>query len=241
MVRVRSGQSKQRFDRIQPVNRVGWLLDFAALGEPADVEVSVLFAADKITVERNNRLRFVEFEVGLGRFAERDRRRLAMDIEIHRLVNEPARFREFIADQLPQPRARRGTAALQQETQSLAAIRLGFLRQLAQKIQRRLALHDIAVPDEPHRAVGIVNVQDGGLRIVVRGAVAVRVQRVAFDLRRSAVIRFDDQRNGAAARRHRGREELRRTVDVIFRRFAERQNLFLRAAAPTQPKPREQE
>ena len=101
MVRVRSGQSKQRFDRIQPVNRVGRLLDFAALGEPADVEVSVLFAADKITVERNNRLRFVEFEVGLDRFDERDRRRLAMDIEIHRLVNEPARFREFIADQLP--------------------------------------------------------------------------------------------------------------------------------------------
>ena len=76
---------------------------------------------------------------------------------------------------------------------------------------------------------------------MVRGAVAVRVQRVAFDFRRSAVIRFDDQRNGAAARRHRGREELRRTVDVIFRRFAERQNLFLRPPTPTQPKAREQE
>ena len=240
MIRVRAGQREQCFDRIQPIHRIGWLLDFPAFDESSNVDVSVLFAANEIAVERNNHLGVLELVVRRDGFAKRNRGRLPMNVEIHRFVSKPAGLGKLVADQLLQPSARGRTAALQQKTQPLAAAGLRFPGQLAQKIQRCLAPHDIAVLDELHRAVGIVKVEEGSLRVTVRGPVAVRVQGVAFDFCRAAVIGFDHQRNSAAARWHRGGEELRQTVDVIFRRFAKRQNLFLRAAATAQAKARQE-
>src|SRR5439155_7131040 len=161
------------FDRIKPIHRIGWLLDFPAFDESSNVDVSVLFAANKITVERNNHLGALELVVRRAGFAKGNRGRLPMNIEIHRFVSKPASLGKLVADQLLQPRARGRTAALQQKTQPLTAAGLRFPGQLAQKIERRLAPHDVAVLDELHRAVGIVKVEEGSLRVTVRGPVAV--------------------------------------------------------------------
>ena len=163
-----------------------------------------------------------------------------MHRKIHRLVDEPARLGKPVRDQLLQSPARGRTASLEQKAQSLTAIGLRLPGQFAQKIQRHLASHRVAVFEESHRPIRIVQIEKGSLRIMVRRPIAVRVQGIAFDFRRATIVGLHHQRDGALARRHGGREELRRAVHIIFRRLAEGQDIFLRATATAQTKAGEQ-
>src|SRR5665213_2988324 len=81
------------------------------------------------------------------------------------------------------------------------------------------------------RAVGIVKIQDGSLRVTIRAAVAAGIKSVAFDLDRTAFVRFDDERNRTGARGHGGREILRVAESIILRLLAERFEMFFRPTA----------
>ena len=94
MIRIRASQREQRFHRVKSAHPVA---RFAACGKFADVIVRVVFAAKKITVERQNNFRLVEIENRLHRLAERLRRRALMDAGINRVVSEPLRLAEISA------------------------------------------------------------------------------------------------------------------------------------------------
>ena len=88
----------------------------------------------------------------------------------------------------------------------------------AARIAPRNADHgtNLAEVGQRLRAIGIVEAEDRRLREDVGGAEAARVQRVAFDLRRPALVALDQQAGGDAAERHRGREEQRLARDHLF-------------------------
>src|SRR5262249_53817372 len=96
---------------------------------------------------------------------------------------------------------------------------------------------------EAGSTVRVVKVQNGSLSVAIRAAVAVRMEIVAFNFGGTAVIRTNDERNGAATRRHRRGEIVWYAVNVVLRHFAERKNPLFRAtaAAAGQAKTREHE
>jgi hypothetical protein len=166
-----------------------------------------------------------------------------MDIQIDRLVHIPARLRKFPGDQLLHPHPRRRRVAFEQKAQSFAAGGFRPFRKLAQAIKGRIGCGVVSAPNEAPRAVGIVQIQNGGLGPSVGAAVAAGKERVALQLDRPAFIRPREQRHGPAARRHGRRIILRGAVNVVFRLFAERLEMFHGPAATAagQAHPREEE
>ena len=124
MIGVRPGQGQQRLDDVKPVHRILRLLNPAAPRKVADEPMRVFLGPDEIAVEREDDLRLVELEQWRDGPAEGQRRRRAMNVEIHRLVNEPARFGKPFRNQLLQPDTRRRTAAFQEEAKSFTAVGL---------------------------------------------------------------------------------------------------------------------
>ena len=231
MVGVHAGLRHQRLDGIKTVHLVAGLGDLAALRETADVMRAVFLAADEVAIQRENHLRRREFETRRDRRADGDAGRALMHAEVHRFVHEPARLRQLLRDHRLQARAGRRVVLFEHEAQPVAFIRSELLRERRERVERLLAGDGVALVPEELRAVGIVEAEDGGLREVVRAAVAVGMLRVTLDLRRPAFVRLDDERNGAAAVRHGGGEELRDAVRVALGQARERINVLDRLAA----------
>ena len=130
-----------------------------------------------------------------------------------------------------------------EQAKTLALIRRKLLRQFAEEIQGGFGRDGVSAFRIARRAVRVIEIQNGSLRVTIRSAVAVGEKRVAFDFDRPAFVRLHDERNCPAARRHRGCEVLRRAVDEILRRLAEGHEFILRlaAAGACQPETRQQE
>ena len=182
-------------------------------------------------------------EHGFDGGAENGGRRPAVDIQIDRFVNMPARLGEFPGDRFLQPLARRRRVALQQETQPLAAGGPRLFRQVLQKIKGAGGCGVVAAACETARAVGIVQIQNRRLGPPVRAAVAAGEERVALQLDRPAFVRSREQRHRPAARRHGRRIILRGAVNVVVRLLRERFKVFLGppAAAAGKAHARQQE
>src|SRR5438034_3811398 len=137
---------------------------------------------------------------------------------------------------------------LAEQAKTLALVRREFLRQFAERFQSSLTARclqntravTLAIA---RRAIGIVKIKDGSLRVAVRRAVAIGKKRVALDFDGPALIRLHDERNRPAARRHGRCEILRSAMDEILRRLAEGHEFVLRlaAAGARQTKAREDE
>ena len=83
-----------------------------------------------------------------------------LHIQVHRLVSEPARLREFLRKLGLQPPAGGGAIRLEQKAKTLAAVALRFLPQAGQKIERLFRRRILAVISEPRRAVGVVEIEN---------------------------------------------------------------------------------
>ena len=94
MVRIDARQRHQTLHHVKAVDQVlgpGLVrrLDLAAAGEVANQALQVLFRAQEIAVQCHNSLRLLQPIGRLHWLAERERGGFAMDVEVHRLINEP--------------------------------------------------------------------------------------------------------------------------------------------------------
>jgi len=76
---------------------------------------------------------------------ECERSRATFNSQIHRLIDIPARLREFFAHQSLQSVARRGVVALEQKAQPLAAIALRAFRDTRQRLERCFRGRDVSL------------------------------------------------------------------------------------------------
>ena len=235
MIGVGTSQAQDALDRIQPVHHFGRvllvvILHPAARGKTTDVLEGRLLSAEKIAVQRENRLGLVKLVGRLDRRAERDRSRLRVDTEVHRLVLVKV---DPLGLQVGhQARTRRRAALLHQHVRFAVGQAVELLQHLGLGDDLELALLGQLEIQTPIR---VVQAQHGCLRVLVGSAVAVGVLGVALHLDRATVVRLDHQRHGRLAGRHRRGVKLRRTVHIVLRHLGERQNLVLRPAATRHP------
>ena len=123
-----------------------------------------------------------------------------MDVEVHRLIDEPRALGKLSADHLLQPRARRRRCCAPAGSQALAARSACALRDSPlSKSSASGCVTTLPRLLEAHGPVRVIQVENRGLGEAVRRAVAVRVQRVALDLGGAALVGFGHQRDGPAA------------------------------------------
>ena len=223
MIRIHACEREQRFHRVKTVHLVLRRLDLPLAGELTDVVVRVFFTTDEITIKRENRVRHVVAEQRLHGLAERLGRSTLMNLRINRVVEIPFGLRQLLRDLLMQTTARRRVGSLAEQRQSRALVRSKFIRQTAQRIQRFTGSDSRPALRETRRAIRIIKIQNRSLRKAICAAVAAGEQRISLHFDRTTFVRLGDKRNGSAARRHGRSEILRRAVNEIFRRFAERQ------------------
>ena len=223
VVGVHARLRHQRFRDVETVHRV--LRRATALGKIARVQMRLAIATEEITVEREDGLRLIVFEIRRDRAPHRDGRGLPVNVEIHRFVRVELRGGKLLLNRLLHTLAGRRRAALQKERQTRTLVCGKFRGDVAELGQRRFAR---AVE---LRAIRIVEAEDGRLRENIRAAVAVGMFGIAFDFRRATFVRLDQQWNRATARRERRRVELGDAVNVIIRQLRKRIDVLLRLAA----------
>ena len=150
-------------------------------------------SSDRIT------LRLVQLVIGRDRSCRKPATPPgAPQIQINRLIDIPARLREFLPDGLLQPRARRRTALFQQKRQPAAvAQRLAQRRQSVQRgrlacVRCRCGRSAWRGPDR--KGSGPRPGPDGSVPPLLSGMVGI-----ALDLGRAAVAGFDHQRHAPRA------------------------------------------
>ena len=156
---------------------------------------------------------------------------LAVNIQIHRLVDEPASLGKLLADEPLQPSARGRIAALHQEAETFTGRARKPVSRRREVIEGFLARNTAAIFSEALGAIRMVQVQDRGLSERVRATIAVRMLGIAFDLGGTSVIRPRQQGNSSAASRHGRRIKLGNAMNVILRLLAKWEDFFLRPAA----------
>ena len=103
MIRIHAREREQRFHRIKTVQSIFRLLDLPLASELTDAVVRVFFATDKITIQRENRVRHIVAEQRLHGLAERLGRSALMNLGINRVVKIPLGLRQLLRDLLMQP------------------------------------------------------------------------------------------------------------------------------------------
>ena len=158
-------------------------------------------------------------------------RRLLREFRAKRLVDRPNRFRKLLLDLATQPLTRRRVVLFEEESEAgaVAGILQNFVERLFKgRRVRRPAIRECA------GAVRIVKIKDRRLRKRVRGTFADRMKRVAFDLRRTAIVGRRDKRRVAMTRRARRRKEERLAGDGPLDATRERNEMLFGPAARAQ-------
>ena len=91
VIRIGAGQSQQSLHRVEAVHRLSRvlgvvILDTPTIGKITNVLIGGLFRAEKIAVERQDRLSLVEFVIRLDRLAKGDTCRLFVNRKVDRLI-----------------------------------------------------------------------------------------------------------------------------------------------------------
>ena len=210
------------------------LLAFAdfptALGPITGVADSARFRLQKITIKTEDAFRVSEGVTDTLAGAR-----------IHRIILRPDHLRELRLQVRHQRGARGRGRRLGEERQPGATdgrIRVADLRQ--QVIDLRTT-DLVAGLGRNHRAVGIVEVEHGGLGGKIGGASVGQIRRVSLELGRAALMALGQQRNRAASGGHRGGVVLRQPGRDPFDGFAVRKNIHFRATAAGHAEPPERE
>ena len=173
--------------------------------------------AEEIGVDREDDVSLLDRVLRIDVVAKRQAASLACLMAAHRLPLDPLCLRQA-CDQLVNLRRERWRGDGFGE-QTDAAPLLGLLRVQhgAHGADERAEGPDLTEIGERLRAIGIVEIEDSGLREHVRGAPARRVIGVAFNLGGPAFVRLDEQTQARSAERHGRRVEERLARDDLLR------------------------
>src|SRR5690606_16696406 len=89
---------EDRFNNVKTVQVALRRINLATLRETTNGTISIFFRANKIAIERENAAGVFQFVFRRDGLAESDFRSFPSNAQINRLINMPARFREFLAD-----------------------------------------------------------------------------------------------------------------------------------------------
>ena len=215
VIGARAGGAGHALERVQPVHAIG-LLGPAPRRKVARVADAAGPGCEEVRVERQNYIGLLEPVLHADGLAERQPRAAARVLAACRIPLMPFRrwvTREHVANLR---RERRGAHRFGQDPQARAVERLLGGERSAEGAEKPRPWPDFAEIGERLRSIGIVETEHGGLREDVGGAEAARMQRVAFDLGRPALVALDEQAGGHAAERHRGGEEERPAENDFF-------------------------
>ena len=199
MIRLGAGERRRALDGVEPVHRGVFLGQTPAAGEILRIPDAPGSARQEIGVERHDHVGFVELvdRARLARAAARPR---------DRVVLVPLRA-GVVAQDFPQQRGERGRRNRRRQEMNAGA---GTSLLVAQRL-----LHGADEPrPSPHLAaevdrlcpIGVVEIEDRGLRQDVGAAEACRMLWVALDFGRPPHMAFDQNRHGRAAERNRAGE-----------------------------------
>jgi len=196
MIGVHPGHRQVRLHRVEarqpPVRRIALLRPVPHGGERPRQ------GREQIGVEREHHPRPGEIEADLVRRAIRELGAVVDLLQRDRAPGGEFRLRICVGQPLAQPADQRRGGGLHQETQSCAAAvakRARLLRSRLEEIAPRARLTEVLHDPE---ALRIVEPQQLGLLQGTDGAAAGRMVGIAFDLRRPALVRGDEQPGGPA-------------------------------------------
>src|SRR6185295_20053863 len=126
---------------------------------------------------------------------------------------------------------------LKQEREATAVA--GILQKLVERLLECRRIRGFTIRENDAQAIGVVKIEDRGLGMSVRRALADRMQRVAFDLGRAAVMRGRNDWRKTKTRGPRSGEEQRLTRNGPFHAARERHQMLLGTTAGTQTKTRQ--
>jgi hypothetical protein len=236
MVGARARQRRRGLDGVEAVGALG----LAARGEVADVARHGRARSEEVGLERHDDVGLVEGVPRLDHLAERQQRAAGDVVSPDGLPRDPLRGRErgeHVADLLLE---RRGGDGARQEPDPRAAIRALLLDGELRRGEKRAPRPDLPALGQGLRAVRVVDVEDRGLREDVRAAEARRVQLVALDLDRPALVALGEDAARVSAVDVRGRVEERLAGDELLGRLDVREDPLGRLPrAARQPRERD--
>jgi hypothetical protein len=215
MVGARAGGRRHAFRDVEPVHAIG------RLGTPPCREFPRITqrarsTAEEVRIKRQDDVGLLEAVQRVDVPAERQLCTAACVLAAGGIPLMPFRGRESREHLADLRRQRRGIDRLGQQTDAGAFERLLRRQRRADCAKKGGPRTNLAEVGQRLRAIGIVQIEDCGLREDVGRAAAARVQRVALDLRRPPFVAFDKQPGCRTAERHRRREEQRHARNQFF-------------------------
>jgi hypothetical protein len=202
MIGARPGRGRHALDRVQPVHAIR-LLRSPARREGARIPQRPGAAAQEVGVEGEDDVRVLNAVLRLDELAEGELRAQACVVAARGIPLVPPGGRQPPEQLLQLRRQRRGADRLRQNAESGALQRLLSHQCGAQRADERRPRTDLAQVRHRTRTIRIVQAEDRRLREHVAGAEAVRVERIALDLRGAAFVTLDQQTRSDTADGHR--------------------------------------
>ena len=221
---------------VEPVHLRAWPRHFPPRGKLPD-RVHVALDAEEIAVQRHDDVRLVDHRHRRHAAAKRRRRRLVGEFGAERFIDGPRRLRKFLRDLAAQPLAGRRVVFLEQERQPRAIPRRAD--EPVERLLKRRRVGLFALFHKKARAIRVVEIKHGRLRVHVGRALAHRMLRIALDFRRATIMRHRHQRGIAPARRPRRGVKDRLARDRPLHAAREWHQMLLRPAAPRETQPRQ--
>ena len=220
----RADRGEARLDRVDAVHRAG--LRPASLGQLRAVAHAVGVVAQEVRVEGEDAARAAEVVARAQRTAGGGLEAAHVVLVARRFPDDPLGLREALEQLRAEARVGRAAGRARDHGDAGALVaaagvevgREGRLELVPAR--RRTVLEDLAA------ALGVVELEDGRLRVDVRRAVARRVQRVALDLDRTTVVGRHAQALRRAEEVHRGGVGLRRAGHEVLGARGEGQDLL---------------
>ena len=215
MIRSRSRGRGHRLDRVEPIHAIG-LLGTPARREIARVADRSRSAAENIGVERQDDVGLAETVLRVDVLAESELRAAAHMLAACRIPLMPFRGRKARKQVSDLSGERRRVDRLSEDAEPRALERALCRERRADGPEKRGPRADVAQVQQRLRAIRIVEAENRGLSEHIGRAKTPRMQRVAFDFRRTAFVALDEQAGGDASERHRGRIEEWSAGDEVF-------------------------
>ena len=221
----RAGRRRHALERVQPIHPGG------ILGPPPRAEVTRVAksrwsASENVGIEREDDVGAIQAVLRVDVLAERELCAAARVLAAGRIPLMPGGGREACQEVADLRGQCRRAHRLGQDAEAGAGERLLSREHRADRPEKGGPRPDLADVGERLRPIRIVEAEHRGLRERIGCAEATGMERIALDLRGTALVALDEQPGRDAAQRHRGRVEERSAGNELLGLADVRHDLF---------------